>query len=278
MPKIDAHQHFWKYDPIKNNWITPEMSVIRRDFLPDDLAPILNQHGFDGCVVVQADQSEAETTFQLENAAQNDYIKGVVGWVDLQAENLADRLAYFRQFDKLKGFRHVLQDEKDRSLMLKPSFMRGIKQLHAYDYTYDILIYPDQLKYLPEFITAFPDQPFVIDHLAKPEIRHESIADWKKELSSVAGFENVSCKISGMVTEADWMGWKSADFSPYMEVVLAAFGTKRVMFGSDWPVCQLAATYTEVVGLAAAYMSQFTATEQALFWGENAADFYKFDA
>ncbi|MGV8880265.1 MAG: amidohydrolase family protein [Sphingobacteriaceae bacterium] len=278
MPKIDAHQHFWKYDPIKNDWITPEMSVIRRDFLPDNLAPILTENGFDGCVVVQADQSEAETIFQLENAAQNDFIKGVVGWVDLQADNLADRLSYFRQFDKLKGFRHVLQDEKDRSLMLNPSFMHGIKQLHAYGYTYDILIYPDQLKYLPEFITAFPDQPFVIDHIAKPEIRHKSIADWKKGLSAVAEFENVSCKISGMVTEADWKDWKSADFNPYMEVVLAAFGTKRIMFGSDWPVCQLAATYTEVVGLAAAYMSQFTAAEQALFWGENAEGFYKLDA
>lgn len=275
MPKIDAHQHFWKYDPLRDHWITNEMAVIQKDFLPDDLAPILKQHGFDGCIVVQSDQSEAETGFQLDNAGRHPFIKGVVGWVDLQADNLEDRLAYYQQFDLLKGFRHVLQGEADRALMLRPAFMNGIRKLQKFGFSYDILIYPDQLKYLPEFVSAFPEQLFVIDHLAKPDIKNKSISDWNKEMLAVAGYENLSCKVSGMVTEADWHNWKQADFTPYLDLVFEAFGAERVMFGSDWPVCKLAATYTEVVEIASDYISKLSDTERNLFWSDNATRFYK---
>lgn len=275
MTKIDAHQHFWKFDPVRDSWITDEMAVIQRDFLPDDLQPLLAENGLDACVVVQSVQSEAENTFQLENAAKHDFIKGVVGWVDLQAENVEESLSYYSQFPKMKGFRHVLQGEADRAFMLRPAFKRGISKLKQFGYTYDILVFPDQLRYTSEFIGAFPGQLFVIDHLAKPQIKNKNIKDWKKGIVAVAEHENVYCKISGMVTEADWEHWKNEDFIPYLEVVVEAFGPKRIMFGSDWPVCQVAASYHQVVALVKDYFSSFTLNEQALLFGENASSFYR---
>ena len=173
--RIDAHQHFWKFDPVRDNWITEDMPVIRRDFLPGDLTPLLKKNGFDGCVAVQADQSENETEFLIGLSRQHDFIKGVVGWIDLGNENIAKRLSYYQQFSIVKGFRHILQSESDRAFMLKPEFMRGIRALKAFDYTYDILIFPDQLEYVKELIAAFPGQKFVIDHLAKPDIKNKKI-------------------------------------------------------------------------------------------------------
>lgn len=275
MGKIDAHQHFWKFNPLRDSWITEEMGVIRRDFFPEDLEPLLKEHGFEGCVVVQSDQSEAENHFQLSNAAQHPFIKGVVGWVDLQADNVEDRLAHYKSFDKLKGFRHVLQGESDRALMLRPQFKRGISKLKSFGYTYDILIYPDQLKFTEEFVAQFPDQPFVIDHMAKPYIKKQDLEDWKGEIKAIAQFENVYCKVSGMVTEAHWQNWKKEDFIPYLEVVLEAFGPRRLMFGSDWPVCLVAASYQQVLGLVEDYFATCTSTEQALIFGETAAAFYQ---
>jgi L-fuconolactonase len=274
MQKIDSHQHFWNYDPATHGWITDDMEIIRQDFLPDDLEPILNEYGFSGCVSVQADQTETENHMLIEHAMRHSFIKGVVGWVDFKAADVEDRLAYYQQFEKLKGFRHILQGEADRAYMLDADFKRGISKLKQFGYTYDILIYTDQLGYANEFAAAFPDQPFVIDHLAKPKIKEGDIKQWAKDMQAIAQNENVSCKVSGMVTEADWKDWKQEDFTPYMDIVFGAFGADRVMFGSDWPVCRVAATYGEVLSIAEAYVDKLSTTEQTKFWGANAMKFY----
>lgn len=274
MPKIDSHQHFWKFDPVRDAWITDDMEIIQDDFLPDDLKPILQYYGIDGCISVQADQSEAENKFLIDHANQHDFIKGVVGWVDLKAENIEEQLAWYKQFGKLKGFRHVLQGEADRAFMLNPEFKRGISKLKQFGYTYDILIHADQLGYANEFAASFPDQPFVIDHLAKPDIKKKNISGWEKDMKAIAKNANVYCKVSGMVTEADWKNWKTDDFTPYLDVVFEAFGTNRVMYGSDWPVCRVAATYGEMLEIAELYVSKLSADEQARFWGDNAIKFY----
>lgn len=274
MPRIDAHQHFWHFDPVRDAWITPDMAAIRRDFLPTDLAPILQQHGLAGCVAVQASQSEAETDWLLELAATHSFIKGVVGWVDLQADNVAERLGHYQQFAKLKGFRHVLQGEADRALMLAPAFRRGVGALAKFGFTYDLLILPDQLGYAAELAQAFPNQPLVVDHIAKPPIKAQEIDDWMRDIRQLAAHENVCCKVSGLVTEADWQHWQAQDFRPYLDVVFAAFGPERVLYGSDWPVCNVAGGYDRALGLLADYLAPFSAAEQAQFWGDNAARFY----
>lgn len=273
--KIDAHQHFWKFDPVRDSWINDGMLAIRKDFLPGDLLPILQETGIDGCVCVQVDQSEEENEFMLDLAARHDFIKGVVGWVDLQHSDVEDRLARYRSFPEMKGFRHILQGEKDRALMLKPAFKRGIGLLRKFGYTYDILIYPDQLGYASEFIAAFPDQPFIIDHIAKPHIKDRYITEeWKDAIRAVAAHGNAYCKISGMVTEADWKHWKPEHLKPYIDTVVEAFGTQRVLYGSDWPVCLVAASYEQVLGLVEDYFSSFSEDEQAAFFGGNAINFY----
>lgn len=274
MLRIDAHQHFWKFDPVRDSWITADMAVIRKDFSPADLQSLLEENGLNGSVTVQSDQSEKENDFQLANAAGYDFVKGIVGWVDLQAENIEERLAHYKQFKKMKGFRHVLQGEPDRALMLQPAFKRGIAALKKFEFTYDILIYPDQLQYIPALVAAFPDQPFVIDHIAKPYIKDKKIDDWKKDMQAVARLPNVYCKISGMVTEADWQNWNQEDFKPYLDTVVESFGIKRVMFGSDWPVCLVAATYGQMMKIVKEYFSSFTQNEQDLFFGGNAILFY----
>lgn len=272
--RIDAHQHFWLFDPIRDSWITDDMAVIQRDFLPGDLKPILHQNNIDGCIAVQADQSEMQNSFLLELASENDFIKGVVGWVDLRAKNIEDRLDYYSRFENMKGFRHVLQGEPDRALMLTPGFMNGISKLKKHNFTYDILIFTDQLQYVPQFVNAFPDQKFVIDHIAKPDIKNHKVAGWAKEMRAIAELDNVWCKVSGMVTEADWKNWKYDDFEPYLDVVFEAFGVEKVMFGSDWPVCQVAASYKAMADIVSQYTSTLSLSEQSVFWGENAVNFY----
>jgi len=274
MLKIDSHQHFWKYDPVTYEWINDEMAVIRHDFLPEDLEPVLKANGFDGCVTVQSDQSEAENEFQLANAEKHSFIKGVIGWVDLQSPQVEEGLAYYSQFKKLKGFRHVLQGEPQRDFMLRPAFLNGISLLKKHGYTYDVLIFPDQLNYTADFVSRFPNQPFVIDHIAKPDIKNKTIDDWAKDIKTVAKFENVYCKVSGMVTEADWKGWKPTDFHPYLDVIVEAFGVNRLMFGSDWPVCKVAAEYEQMLDIVKSYFSKFSDAEQADFFGGNAGKFY----
>jgi L-fuconolactonase len=274
MQSIDAHQHFWQFDPVRDSWITDDMDVIRRDFLPADLQPVLQQNGIDGCVVVQADQSEAENKFLLDLAAQNPFIKGVVGWVDLQAKNIDERLQYYKQFKAMKGFRHVLQGESNRALMLEPDFKHGISLLHKYGFTYDILIFPDQLKYAGKLVKQFPQQKFVLDHIAKPFIKDGKIDAWAAEIELLARYENVYCKVSGMVTEADWHNWTPDTFIRYLDVIFNAFGARRVMFGSDWPVCLVAASYAQVKDIIYQYTQRFSAENRKKIFGGNAVTFY----
>jgi len=274
MTKIDSHQHFWKFDAVRDSWINDEMNIIRKDFFPEDLQPLLKQNGFDGCVAVQADQSDLETLFLLQQAEKFDFVKGIVGWVNLRAENIEERLQRYSRSTLVKGFRHVLQGEKQRDLMLQPAFMKGISLLKHYNFTYDILIFKDQLQYIPQFVSSFPSQAFVIDHIAKPDIKNGELTEWKKGIETIAGFENVFCKISGMVTEADWKNWRNEDFKPYLDVIVQAFGMNRVMFGSDWPVCLVAASYKEMLGIVEDYFSEFSKDEQSKFFGLNATRFY----
>jgi L-fuconolactonase len=274
MAKIDAHQHFWRFEAERDIWITDEMASLRRDFLPLNLQPLLQRYDFDGCIVVQSAQAEDENEFQLSNAAAHDFIKGVVGWVDLRAANICERLTYYRQFPKMKGFRHVLQGETDRALMLRPDFRRGIGALSQFGFTYDLLILPDQIPFAVELAGAFPNQGFMLDHLAKPHIREQLIGDWERSIRALAAHDNVSCKISGLLTEADWQRWQPADFRPYLNVVFNAFGSKRVLFGSDWPVCELAGGYNKTMSLLQDYIAPFSFMEQSLFWGDNAVAFY----
>lgn len=273
--RIDSHQHFWHYSPERHSWITDDMSAIRRDFLPTDLQPILTQHRFDGCLAVQADQVEAENDFLLSLAAENSFIKGVVGWVDLQADNIEERLEHYRQMPALKGFRHVLQGESDRALMLRPNFKRGIAAVQQWGFIYDLLVFTDQLKYCTELVALFPHQPFVLDHIAKPQIREGKIDEWAKDIRQLAQHPNVCCKVSGMVTEAAWHDWKREDFTPYLDVVVEAFGANRLLYGSDWPVCNVAGGYDAALNIVAQYFRPFSATEQAAIFGENAVRFYK---
>lgn len=274
MQRIDSHQHFWKYDAVRDHWMTDEMDVIRQDFLPDDLQPILQNNNIDGCVTVQASQTEAENTFLLDLAARYPFIRGIVGWVDLQADDLPERLWYYSTQPTLKGFRHVFQSEPRRDLMLTPAFKRGIRSLQQFGYTYDILIYPDQISYSRELIATFPEQKFVIDHLAKPYIKEGKIDEWRADIQAIARYPNTWCKLSGFVTEADWEGWKKQDFDPYFGVVMDAFGVNRVLFGSDWPVCQLTASYSEVLEVLKDYFSAFSQKEQDKIFGGNAITFY----
>lgn len=274
MLKIDSHQHFWKYDPVRDSWIDETMSVIQKDFFPEDLEPVLKANGIDGCVVVQSDQSENENHFQIANADKHDFVKGIVGWVDLSAVNVQERLEYFAQFKKLKGFRHVLQGEPQRDFMLRPDFLNGISLLNKYNYTYDILVFPDQLKFVKQFVQKFPDHRFVIDHIAKPYIKDNIIEGWQDDMRAIAEHKNVFCKISGMVTEAKWDSWTKSAFHPYMDVVVNAFGTDRVMFGSDWPVCLVAAEYGEVLDIVKDYFSGHSDVEREKVFGGNAIEFY----
>lgn len=275
---IDSHQHFWKYDPQRDGWITDDMSLLKRNFLPEDLTGELRANGFDGSVAVQADQSEEETEFLLSLASQNEWMRGVVGWLDLSSRTLPERLAHFTKFRKLCGLRHIVQSEPDDRFMLRPDFCRGISRLKEFDLTFDILIYPRQLPAAIELVAKFPAQRFVLDHMAKPSIRTSEIDSWAKQIRVLATNPNVWCKISGLVTEASWTHWRPADFYPYLDVIFDAFGADRLMFGSDWPVCLLAASYAQVRNLLADYMTQSRIASPDKIdkiFGLNAIEFYK---
>jgi L-fuconolactonase len=281
--KIDAHQHFWQYTVEDYGWIGPDMAVLKQDRLPPDLAPLLQAASVDGTVAVQARQTLEETRWLLDLADQYEFIRGVVGWVDLCSPGLRSQLEQFsahpdgRHAPALAGVRHVLQDEPDDQFMLRDDFLRGIAALVEFDLTYDLLIFPRHLPVACELVKRFPDQPFVLDHIAKPLIKDGVLEPWATDIVRLAAYPNVVCKISGMVTEADWQGWKPSSFQPYLDVVLEAFGPGRLMFGSDWPVCTLAGTYGRVAGLVAAYTQQLSADEQAAIWGETARQFYGVD-
>jgi L-fuconolactonase len=274
MNRIDAHQHFWKFDPVRDSWIDETMQKIQKDFLPKDLLPLLQENQFSGCVAVQASQSEDETNFLVNLAAKNNFIKGVVGWVDLRGVTIEERLNHFSSNKIIKGFRHVVQGEPD-DFMLRKDFQNGISALKQFNFTYDILIFHRQLPAAIELVNQFPDQPFVIDHIAKPDIKSGDIVSWKKGIQEISKAENVFCKISGMVTEADWKNWKTDDLKPYLDVIFENFSADKLMFGSDWPVLNVASNYAEVIKTLENYMAQLTIENQNKIWFQNAVSFYK---
>jgi L-fuconolactonase len=272
---IDAHQHFWVYDPREYDWIDDSMTPLRRDFLPADLKPELEQSGFQGCVAVQARQTTEETRWLLELAAASPFILGVVGWVDLQSPQVRSQLESVAGNLKLVGVRHVVQGEPDDRFLLRPEFLRGVSILEEFDLAYDILIYARHLSVAAEFVQKFPRQRFVLDHLAKPPIRSASLHPWAEGIRKLAAFPNVFCKLSGLVTEADWRHWKPDDMAPYLDVAFEAFGPQRLMIGSDWPVCTVAASYASAMAVVKDYLGRLSAEAQQAMLGGNAQRFWK---
>jgi L-fuconolactonase len=270
---IDSHQHFWKYDATEYPWIG-QGTPLQRDWLPADLEAVAKKVDINGCVAVQARQTLGESRWLLELADKSPFIKGVVGWVDLQSAKVEEDLAALSKHKKFVGVRHVVQSET-ADFMLKPEFMRGLATLHAFDFTYDLLLFPKHLPSSVKVVEKLSHQRFVLDHIAKPMIRAGMMEPWKTDLRELAKHKNVTCKISGMITEAKLKDWKKEDFRPYLDVVFEAFGEDRMMFGSDWPVCLLAGSYEQTHGLAADYFKQFSAAAQEKFLGGNAVKFYK---
>ena len=272
---IDAHQHFWMYDRREYRWIDDSMAALRRDFLPADLKPELQRSGFQGCVAVQARQTLDETPWLLELAERAPFILGVVGWVDLRSPRLRFELKSFAGNSKLVGVRHVVQSEPDERFLLQPDFLRGIAMLGEFDLAYDILIYPRHLPAAAEFVARFPRQRFVLDHLAKPPIKSGDLDSWVRGIRGLASFPNVFCKVSGLVTEADWQAWKPEDMRPYLDVAFECFGPGRLMIGSDWPVCTVAAPYSRVMDVVKNYISKYAAEERNAVLGGNARKFWR---
>ena len=275
---IDSHQHFWRYSSAEYPWIGAGMERIARDFLPVDLAGVAQPHGIGGSVAVQARQSLAESRWLLELADADPFVRGVVGWVDLRSPDVVAQLEPLAAHPRFVGVRHVVQDEPDPRFLLGEAFVRGLRQLRRFGLTYDLLLYPKQLPAAVELVGMMPEQPFVLDHLAKPRIAQGTawagFAQWRRDIEALAAHDNVCCKVSGMVTEAVWRGWKPADFVPCLDVVLAAFGPERLMFGSDWPVCLVAAEYADVVAIVREFFSRATAGEQSQIFGDTATRFY----
>ena len=271
--RIDAHVHFWRYEPAEYGWIDDALAPLRRDFLPEDLAPLAAAAGIDGVVAVQARQSLAETAFLLDLADRHPLVRGVVGWVDLQADDLGAQVARFHT-RSLVGVRHVVQDEPDDAFLLRPAFVHGIAALEDLGLAYDLLIRPRQLAAAIDLVARFPRQRFVLDHLAKPDIAHGGRAAWEPGLRRLADHPNVVAKLSGLVTEADWTAWTPDALRPYLDVAWDAFGPERLMVGSDWPVCTVAGEYGRVVGAVVSYLRDRPPAETAAVLGDNAARFW----
>lgn len=271
---IDSHVHFWKYHPIKEAWITDEMETIQRDFLPTDIAPIFTNSNIEGCVAVQADQSDAETRFLLNLAAENSFIKGVVGWIDLTDTSIEDKLNGLKTEEKLKGFRHIAQGET-QGFLLQSTVTESIAQIGKYGYTYDIVLYNDQLVDAIKLSEKLPDRPFILDHCGKPSLRSSDITQWKANLKILAENPNMYCKLSGLLTEGHWHNHNEALLFECFDAVLNSFNPKRILFGSDWPVVLLAGKYDQWLTLVKKYLNHFSAEEQSAILYKNASDFYK---
>jgi L-fuconolactonase len=273
--RVDAHQHFWIYDPDEYAWIDDSMAALRRDFLPDDLAPLLEGSGFQGSIAVQARQTLQETRWLLELAERSASILGVVGWIDLRSPEVHSQLRSFAQNPKLVGVRHIVQSEPDDRFLLQPDFLHGISALEEFDLAYDILIYTKHFPMAAEFVERFPRQRFVLDHLAKPPIKSGEINSWANGIRRLAAFPNVFAKLSGLVTEADWQSWKPGQIARYLDVAFEAFGPKRLMIGSDWPVCLAAAPYARVIGVVKDYILQHKPESCDDVLGGNAVRFWR---
>lgn len=272
--RIDAHQHFWRYTPAEYGWINESMASLRRNFLPADLQREIRDANIDGVVCVQARQTLQETQWLLDLASAHDFIRGVVGWVPLTDPNVADILQQLSKYGRLKGVRHVLQDEPDDRYLLRDDFNRGIRQLKDLKLTYDILVFEHHLPYVVEFVERHPDQVFVLDHIAKPRIRDGVLVPWQENIQDLAKYPNVYCKLSGMVTEAVPGNWKEQDFRSYFDTVFGAFGPRRLLFGSDWPVCLTETTYQGWISIIQSHISSFTESEQQAIMGGTAAHVY----
>lgn len=272
---IDAHQHFWRYAPATHGWIDARMGVLKRDFLPAELEPILALSGYEGCVAVQAAQTLEETRFLLALAAANPFVLGVVGWVDLCAPDVATELAGFARDPRFVGVRHCVQEEPDPAFLARPEFLRGITALARFDLAYDVLVYEHQLPAVIDFVARFPEQRFVLDHLGKPRVRDREREPWAARLAELARHRNVSCKLSGLATEADWAHWTADDLAFYVDAALASFGPERLMIGSDWPVCLLAGSHASVTNSIQERLRELSARERAAVLGGTARSFYR---
>jgi L-fuconolactonase len=275
MLQIDAHQHFWIYNDKEFAWLDESMAALRRNFLPEDLQPQLRRNGFEGSVVVQTCQTLEETRWLLELAERHPSILGVVGWADLSSPDLRWQLSEFTRNRKLVGLRHIVQSERDDRFLLRPEFLRGIAVLQDFDLAYDILIYTRQLPVAIEFVEKFPHQRFVLDHMAKPPIKSQQIEPWAEGIRRLSEFPNLFCKVSGLVTEADWKRWTRDDITPYLDIVFDAFGPDRLMIGSDWPVCLVAASYTQAIELVKDYVLGRAPQRAADVFGGNAQRFWR---
>ena len=275
--RIDSHQHFWKYDAQEYGWIDERMGALKRDFLPADLAPLLAEAGFTACVAVQAQHSLEETAWLLDLAERNPFVAGVVGWVDLCSPEARAQLERFGNHPRLVGVRHVVQGEPDDRFLLRADFGRGIALLEEFGLAYDILIYPRHLPVAVEFVRRFPRHRFVLDHLAKPEIARGEIRAWSRGIRDLAAAPNVVAKLSGLVTEADWKKWTPDEMRPYLDVAFECFGPARLMVGSDWPVCTLAADYAKTMGVVTRYLEGRPAAERDAVLGGNAQAFWNLD-
>jgi L-fuconolactonase len=272
--KIDTHQHFWKYNDRDYVWMTAGMDKLRKDHLPGDLLPLIGAADISATVAIQARQCLEESAWLLQLADEYPFIRAVVGWVDLNSERVAEQLEQLTQHFKFRGVRHVVHDEPDDEFMLRKSFLNGLGQLKRFGLTYDLLLFPRHLPIACDVVKRFPDQLFVLDHIAKPSIRTGEIEPWARDLKRLARFGNVFCKISGLVTEAEWDSWEAQDLEPYLDIVLGAFGPHRLMIGSDWPVCTLAADYTSAIDLAADYIGRLSSDEQHAILEKNPIEFY----
>lgn len=272
---IDSHHHLWTFTAQDYGWIGDSMQILKKDFLPKDLEPLLQRTGIGGTLVVQARQMLEETEWLLKLAGEHSFILGVVGWVDLRSTGLAKQLEKYAPHPKMVGVRHVIHDEPDDDFMLREDFKRGIAQLGRFNLTYDLLIFPKHLSRAARLVKDNPEVRFILDHLAKPPIKSGAIQAWKEELEKLAVLPNVWCKLSGMVTEADLKSWTQEDFIPYMSVILDAFGPDKVMLGSDWPVCTLGGTYQEVMNIPLSYINSLSDTEQKKIKYLNAMDGYQ---
>ncbi|MCC7053258.1 MAG: amidohydrolase family protein [Gemmatimonadaceae bacterium] len=275
--RIDAHQHYWRFDPVRDAWIDASMPALRRDWLPVDVVPALRCARVDGVVAVQASQSDGETDFLLALAAEHPFIRGVVGWTDLRAPNLAEWLAVRRGNTRLCGFRHIAQSEP-MDFLRRPDVIAGIALLGEHGYSYDILIHAGQLAAAEFLVERCAGVRFVLDHCGKPPIASRELAAWRRGIAALARHEHVWCKVSGLITEAHWSRWRTDEITECLDTVAAAFGTDRLLFGSDWPVCLLAGSYAQVAELVETWALRLPAVERARLFGGTAVDVYRLEA
>jgi L-fuconolactonase len=274
---VDSHQHFWQVGRFEYPWMTPEVGALCHDFLPEQLEPILLRHGVQQTIVVQASNTVEETLWLLSLANQNPFIAGVVGWVDLQSDDVSDQLHEFAGNPKFKGVRHLVESEPADDWLAQPRVIQGLRELSSCGLSYDLLVHTRHLRYAKTALEECPELRVVIDHLAKPPIAHGGISEWAQELKPFASMTNAWCKLSGLVTEASWSNWRVEDFIPCVEIALEYFGPQRMMFGSDWPVCLLAASYAQVLDTVQTLLRDLSDDDRDLIFYKNAAEFYRIE-